>query len=400
MSIERELISFDQAMQNIAECRLVVEPNYCRLSDCNGRILSKDISARHTTPPFDASAMDGYAVRFDDVCDTLGELSLIGEVPAGSGKQLALAHNQAVRVFTGSPMPQGADHVVIQEHAEEQNGVVRVRQPQNTARHVRRAGGDFHTGDLLIKAGTRLRASHIGLAAAGGYGDLLVDGKPHVAILTVGNELKQPGEELNFGQIVESNSHTLSSLFAASGACVTVLGTAVDDIDSIQSYLGTATKADLIVCVGGASVGKYDLVRQVFDKLGGKVVFGGIAMRPGKPTWFGILGSQKVLGLPGNPTAAFVLASLFCKPLMLGIPELEKITASLDGPLTQNGPREVFERARFFFRDGKVFVESLRDQDTSRLKVLTSSNCLLHRPANDNAKHAGQHVTIFPIWYR
>ncbi|MEL6692690.1 MAG: gephyrin-like molybdotransferase Glp [Pseudomonadota bacterium] len=394
MSDHPRLVSIHDALKLVAANRPLLNTEQVTLENCLGRTLFDDVLANVTVPPLDASAMDGYAVRFSDVRESGATLAVIGEVAAGSPNTFSIGEEEAVRVFTGSPMPKGADHILIQEHANACDDQITVARPQETARHIRRAGGDFCKGDRVLEAGTRLGPRHIGVAAAANHGSLLVKRRPKIAILTAGSELRPPGSILLDGQIAESNSFTLSKLLESRGAELTVLGAARDDEQNIDSKFEEAQSADIIVTVGGASVGKHDLVRTVFTKRGGEFVFERIAVRPGKPTWLGKLDNQTILGLPGNPTAAFVMISLLMDALTLGAETLDFTDAILSKPLLANGPRETFIRGRLELEKGVARVHSLKDQDTSRVHALTSTNCFIHRAEHAPEKSDGDLVQI------
>ncbi|MEL7539299.1 MAG: gephyrin-like molybdotransferase Glp [Pseudomonadota bacterium] len=394
MSDHPRLVSIHTALKRVAENRPSLGVEAIALDDCLGRTVANDVFAEVTVPPLDASAMDGYAVRYEDVRERGARLNVLGEVAAGSPNAFSIDAGEAVRVFTGAPMPAGADHILIQEHADIGDDEVVVTHGQAMARHIRKAGGDFHQGDRILHAGTRLSPRHIGVAASANHGSLSVYRRPSVAILTAGSELRPPGSSLSDGQIAESNSYTLSKLLESQGAKVSRLSTAPDDERSISSKFEEAANADIIVTVGGASVGKHDLVRTVFSQRGGEYVFERIAVRPGKPTWFGKLGDQTILGLPGNPTAAFVMLSLLMKGLMFGSNSIEFTDAFLATQLPANGPRETFVRGRVDLEKGKARVHALNDQDTSRVYSLTSTNCLIHRPGDAPQKSTGELLQI------
>lgn len=394
MNLTNDLVSLEEAVRLVFEHQVSAGLEHLPIEQCLGRVLAQDITARVTVPPFDASAMDGYAVRFEDVTTIGSKLSLIGEVAAGQPNPFALEPNQTVRVFTGTPMPRGADHVLIQEQAVLKNGEVTVSERQEQPRHIRRAGGDFSEGDLVLRAGTVLTPSHMGLSAAANYKQLHVRRKPSIAILISGSELRPPGSQLSPGQIIESNSYTLSSILSALGATTTKLDVVRDDQSSIEQCFTSAASADMILAIGGASVGKHDLVRAAFQNTGGEFLFERIAVRPGKPTWFGKIGDQPVLGLPGNPTAAFVIASLLMKPLLGLSKSIEFTDALLKVPLSENGPRETYARGHYSLDNGIVCVAPLSDQDTSRVNVLASTNCFIHRPPHDPGRSENQKIQI------
>lgn len=397
MSDHPRLVSIQTALKLVAANPPKLEVERVALEDCLGRIVAEDVLADATVPPLDASAMDGYAVRHTDVRKPGARLVVLGEVAAGSPNAFSIDAGEAVRVFTGSPTPVGADHILIQEHADIDGVQVVVTRAQEVARHIRKAGGDFRYGDRILEAGTRLSARHIGLAASANHGALLVKRRPRVAILTAGSELRPPGSVLSDGQIAESNSYTLAKLLEEQGAEVVRLGTAPDDEQSIDSKFVEAANADIVVAVGGASVGKHDLVRTVFSQRGGEYVFERIAVRPGKPTWFGKLNGQRVLGLPGNPTAAFVMLSLLIDALTSGSDRLAYSDAFLVKALPANGARETFLRGYVETDRGRARVTALADQDTSRIQALTKTNCFIHRAENDRERIENELVQVIVL---
>ena len=368
------------------------------LSNCLGRRLAMDVNAQVSVPPFNAAAMDGYAVRFEDVSTPRKRLRIVGEIQAGEDCQIELGCDEAVRLYTGSIVPDGADHIVIQEVADRLDDHVIVTNAQDRARHVRTEGGDFRAGDTVLKKGDIIGPSHVGLAAASNNPQLPVQAKPSFSIITCGNELRQPGEATKRGEIIESNSLAISSLLRASGGNVECLASARDDPADLKSKMLSVSNANFVLVIGGASVGKHDLARGVFEDIGGQFLFEKIAVRPGKPTWLGILGKQLVLGLPGNPTAAYVIALLLLKTKLDGRDALRPTKAYLRSDLEGNGAKETFTRANFELVDGKVRVAVLRDQDTSRVKALKTTNCLIRRPTGDPPRHKGDLVEILPIW--
>lgn len=397
MKTYNDLVSLEEAIRLVFEHRVPVRTERLPLENCLGRLLTEDIRALVTLPPFDASAMDGYAVRFEDVRAIGSKITLLGEVAAGQTNPFSIEQKQAVRVFTGAPLPEGADHILLQEHAVEKNGEISVNKVQEKPRHIRSAGGDFCRGDLVLLEGTTLTPSHIGLAAAANHSHLEVRQKPNIAILTSGSELMPPGSELSQGQIIESNSYTLSALLNAHGVTTSKLDLARDDQASIESRFAAASEADMVLAIGGASVGKHDRVRAAFRNVGGEFLFERIAVRPGKPTWFGVIGAKPVLGVPGNPTAAFVIASLLIRPLFGLFPTIAYTDAILKGSLDPNGSRETFTRAHCTHENGVLCVAPLHDQDTSRVNMLTSTNCLIHRGSDDPEKARGEAVQIVEL---
>ena len=374
------------------------------LADAAGRILAEDIIALRTQPPFDASAMDGYAVR---AADAVREASLrvIGEVAAGRTAGTPVEPGTAIRIFTGAPVPPGADAILIQENAAPRgDGTISVLEAAIPASAIRPAGLDFAEGRLLLPAGTWLNPAALGLAAAGGHARVTVWKKPRVAVLATGDELVAPGEMPGPGQIISSNSVALAALLAGAGADVTDLGIARDTREALEAALdrALALEPDLLVTIGGASVGDHDLVRPVLAGRGMDLAFWKIAMRPGKPMMAGRFGALRVLGLPGNPVSSYVTATVFAVPLVeaLAARPLRDRTRSarLAHPLPENGERAHYMRARHTGdTTGLATIEVFENQDSSLLGFLAAADCLVVRPAHAPAAPAGAIVTILPL---
>lgn len=365
-----------------------------------GRVLAADVCARHTQPPFDASAMDGYAVRAADVSELPVTLAVVGTAAAGHRYEGRLEAGEAVRIFTGAPMPHGADAVVIQENTTRAGDRVTIAEGTVDIDHVRPRGGDFAEGATLLAAGTRLTARHLTLAAAGGHARVLVRRRPVVAILATGDELVMPGELPSPDQIVCSNPFGVAAIVAAAGGEPRFIGIARDTTADLDAKIAAAADADIVVTLGGASVGDHDLVGPVLAKRGLDLAFWKIAMRPGKPLMFGRLGEQRVLGLPGNPVSALITARLFVAPLvhaLLGlVAEADAAqTAVLSLPLPKNGPRAHYMRAILDTRSGgKPTVRPVANQDSSLLTPLAAADCLLVRPIGAAAAPAGTEVPV------
>ena len=362
-----------------------------------GRVLAEDISAVRDQPPFRASAMDGWAVR---LADTPGALTIIGESAAGHGYAAPLGRGQAVRIFTGAAVPDGCDAVVIQEDAERAGDQVTVPQAKPGA-NIRAAGGDFAAGALLLRRGQRLDAWRISLAASAGRAELSVYRRPRVAILSTGEELVTAPAEPGPFQIYNSGTPAMAAMVAAWGAEPITAKPIRDDLEATVAALRTA-EADLVVTIGGASVGEHDLVRAAAGELGLDLKVASVAVRPGKPTFFGVLGNgRRLLGLPGNPASAFVCAELFLRPMLMacqGAPsELRTITARLVEPLAANGPREHWMRAQLSFADGVIAARPYRDQDSSLVTVFAAADALLRRPPSAPAAAAGEVVEVLPL---
>ena len=287
------------------------------LDAARGRVLAKPLKAIRNQPPFDSSAMDGYAVLTTDVAVTPAALGVAGVSAAGHGFRGTLRSGQCIRIFTGAPMPKGADAVVIQENVKSlENGMIAVLETVRPAQNVRFSGLDFRRGDMLLPAGTRLGARDLGLAAAANAAVLPVHRRPRVTLIATGDELVLPGSQPNPDQIVSSNSHALAAMAEGLGAEVINLGVVADRLKATERAIARASGADVLITTGGASVGDHDYVQEALKNSGVRIDFWKIAMRPGKPFMYGRRKGQHILGLPGNPVSALVCARLFLKPLL------------------------------------------------------------------------------------
>jgi len=370
------------------------------LAEGLGRVLAEDLAARLTQPPFPASAMDGYAVRAADA-KAGATLEVIGASRAGERYQGALRPGTAVRIFTGAPVPDGADTILIQENAVREGEAVTVSEAAAEGRHIRPAGLDFRAGDVMLTAGRVLDARALALAASMGYGALPVRRKPRVAVLSNGDELVPPGATPGPDQIVSSNGVGLVALVRQCGGEPIDLGIAPDDRAAIGAYVDRAADADILVVAGGASVGEHDLVKSALTDKGMTLDFWRIAMRPGKPLMVGRLGGVRVLGLPGNPVSAFVGSQVFLKPLiraMLGVPPTPDLaTARLAAPMRENDSRQDYVRARLTTVDGERVATPFGVQDSSMLATLAAADALIVRPAGAPAAAAGESVPVLLI---
>jgi molybdopterin molybdotransferase len=373
------------------------------LSSALDRVLAHDVSARLTHPPADLSAMDGWAIRAADSIGAPVTLRRIGESPAGRPFPGQVAAGEAVRIFTGGVVPAGADTVVMQENADDLGEQVRIREPAPLGRSIRRAGQDFQRDQVILTAGTRLTVPRIGLLAAANIPWLSVHRRPRIAILATGDEIVRPGEPVPDGGIVSSNSLALAALVRQAGGEPIDLGIAGDSPDSLRQALAAAAGADLLLTVGGASVGEHDLVRSTLADSGMQLDFWKIAMRPGKPLLFGRLGEMPVLGLPGNPVSALVCALLFLRPALARLQGLTDLgepqeTAFLAQPLPANDRRQDYLRATLCCDDdGRLLATAFAHQDSSMLSVLAASDCLIVRPPSAPAAAAGDPVRILRL---
>lgn len=367
-----------------------------------GRVLAADVVATRDQPPFRSSAMDGYAVRKVDL--SRETLAVIGESAAGARFEAAVGEGQAVRIFTGAPVPDDCDAVVIQENTEKIDSGIRLLPDAVTAKsdNIRAQGGDFRISDPLLYKGDRLDPWRLSLAAAAGRAELGVVKRPRIAVLCTGDELVLPGQAPGPDQIFESGSLALMALIAQWGGEAAYLGVEGDGEAAIIEAVRHA-EADMIATVGGASVGDYDLVKPALGALGLALEFETLNLRPGKPTAFGQLADgRRTLSLPGNPASAFVVAQLLLKPWIeasLGMaaksPFMNAVLAVDVGPA---GPRETYMRAQLSTSDdGRLMVMPFRDQDSSLVSVFARANALLRLPANTEAQAAGAVVEVIRL---
>ena len=397
------MISLDEARRIVVEELGPTGAESVPLADAFGRTLAAPLIATRTQPAFRSSAMDGYAVRSADLGASATTLKIAGESAAGHGFSETLNPGQAVKISTGAPMPEGADQVVMREDATLRGGDVVLNARPTPGKHVRAAGVDFAKGAELVAAGTRLSPEAVSIAASAGHVVLSVHQRPKIAVLSSGDELVEPGEAVAEAGIINSNAIGLSALIRAEGASSDYLGIARDNPADVRAKLQSAAGADLLVTIGGASVGDHDHLRAVFSELGGSMIFEKIAVKPGKPTWFGHLGGTPVLGLPGNPVSALVMARLILSPALhalLGASEPARMRFSraiLSESLTENGRRETYLRARFTSADGALSAAPLSNQDSSALSALVAADCLVRRAANAPAAAIGETVEILAL---
>lgn len=372
------------------------------LAAANGRILASDLASLRTQPPFAASAMDGYAVRHGDVTQVPAPLAIIGEAHAGHGFTGTVNKGEAVRIFTGAPVPEGADTVVIQENTRRDGDTVTVQEPPKPGANIRAAGLDFAQGDVLLSAGTRLDYRSLSLAASMNHAMLPVQRKPLVAVLATGDELVAPGGNPGPDQIIASNHAGIAAMVEDCGGAVLDLGISPDDAGIMAQHVRRAieAKADVLITLGGASVGDHDLVQGVLGSEGMELAFWKIAMRPGKPLMAGHLGETKVLGLPGNPVSSIVCALLFLKPLlarMLNQPVSggQLAEATLSAGLKENDHRQDYIRAMLTVEDdGRLSASPFQTQDSSMLSLLARAGALIIRPPHAPAAKAGDRVQV------
>ena len=373
------------------------------VAEAAGRVLAASPQARLTQPPADLSAMDGYAVRAADVPAAPTTLTLVGQAPAGGSYDRALQPGETVRIFTGGPLPMGADSIVIQEDTKADGPKITILEAPRVGRHIRKAGLDFSAGDRPLQAGRTLTTRDVALAAAMNHPWLSVYRKPRVAILSTGDELVMPGEPVGRNQIVSSSGIAVAALVRGWGGEPTVFDIARDDAKLIESRIEAGAQHDLLITLGGASVGDHDLVQAALKAQRFDMDFWKIAMRPGKPLMFAARDRARVLGLPGNPVSTMVCALLFLKPAMermLGQPGdlVRTVPARLTVDVKQNDQREDYVRSRLGRdADGTLTVDPHPVQDSSMLSVLAACDGLMIRPPHDPARKAGDLVRIVDL---
>jgi molybdopterin molybdotransferase len=357
------------------------------LDKAHRRVLARDVAALRTQPPQAMSAMDGYAVRSADASHVAARLKVIGEVAAGRPFERAVGISEAVRIFTGGVIPDGADAVIIQEDTVTEGDGITITEAAIPGRHIRPAGVDFRQGDVLLAAGGRLTDRDLSLAAGMNYPHLPVRRRPRIAILATGDELVMPGETPGPGQIVYSNGYALRALARDEGAETIDLGIAADTLEATTDGIRRARDlgADVLVTTGGASVGDHDLVKRSLEAEGVAMAFWRIAMRPGKPMMHGRLGAMRVIGLPGNPVSSYVCGFLFLVPLIRALSGRSVVhhvseTALLGRDVAANDVREDYLRARLAARaDGTLVATPVNHQDSSLLGNLAAARALVIR---------------------
>ncbi|NTS64027.1 molybdopterin molybdotransferase MoeA [Sphingomonas sp. HHU CXW] len=390
------LLPIEEAQARVLALGTVAAHEDVAIGDALGRWAVHPIHAARTQPARDLSAMDGYAIRFADLP---GPWQVIGESAAGKPFAGRVAAGQATRIFTGAAMPDGADTVLVQEEAERDGErlILAGEGPPHLSRNVRRRGLDFSVDDVLVDAGQRLTPARLAVCATGGVARVTVARPIRVAIAATGDELVEPGTSAGPDTLPESNRLLLRALFADLPVTFVDLGILPDQLDVLTRAFAQV-EADVLVTTGGASVGDHDLVRPALHAAGYALDFWRIALRPGKPMLAGRRGATTVIGLPGNPVSAFVTALLFVRPLVAHLsgaadPYPSPTSAILGEPLAANGNRTDYLRAEL--RDGRAYASTI--QDSSMLRTLARSTCLIIRPPHAPAAQAGDSAEILMI---
>lgn len=400
----KDLLPVAEAQQRILDAVSPLPAEQISLAEGLGRVLARNVASRRDQPPMAMSAMDGYAVRAVDVATLPATLKVVGYAPAGHAFDGSVGAGEAVRIFTGAPVPEGADTIVIQENTEQSDEVVRVIDgTAPVGRYIRPAGLDFATGDVLLPSGKVLTARDVGLSAAMNVPWLNVHRKPRISILATGDEIVMPGDPIGRDQIVSSNALSLAAFITAQGGTPLDLGIAPDEEDGLRALAAGARGSDILVTTGGASVGDHDLVQSVLGDIGLEVDFWRIAMRPGKPLMFGRIDGTFLIGLPGNPVSSLVCAIIFLAPAirkMLGMDNLlpETGTARLGTDLPENDEREDYLRASLSRDDkGDIVATPYGKQDSSMFATIARADALVIRKPFASALKAGSAVEFIAL---
>jgi len=394
------MISVSEALNHIFALANKLDTETVPLAQAAGRVLAKDVSARLTQPPFASSAMDGYAVINAEAQAGM-TLKVIGESAAGDRFKGRLGSGEAVRIFTGAPVPDGADCILIQEDAIRDGDTILICENRDTKTYIRPAGGDFSEGDV-VHAPRKLTASDIALLASMNIAEVPVTRKPIVALIANGDELVMPGETPGPDQIICSNNFGLKALLEEHGAVVRMLPIARDTVDSLKQAMDLSAGSDLVITIGGASVGDHDLVHKVAIDRGMALDFHKVAMQPGKPLMAGMMDGIPMVGLPGNPVSSMVCGHIFLRPMlnvMLGFPPapIPQEVGILTRDLRQNGQREHYMRAKVEITDKGTQITPFERQDSSLLTILGQSNALLVRPPGGGPLGKGASVKFVRI---
>ena len=393
------LLSIDDALARVLARARPLPSERVPLVRAAGRVLAEDVTAAVDLPPFPSSAMDGYALRAGDAP---GRLPVVFRIAAGVPSARPLGQGEAMAISTGGAVPDGADAVAQIEIVTEEDGTLDVPDPIAPGTNVRPRGGDVRTGEVVLRAGTRLTAAHVGALAAVGVAEAAVGRRPRVVVLSTGTELRAPGESLGPGQIYESNGAMLQAAFEAAGAEVERLGPVEDDEAAHRAALERGLGSDVLVSSGGVSVGPHDLVRRILGELGVHEEFWGVSVRPGKPVAFGTRGATLVFGLPGNPVSSLVSTELFVRPALLALqgsiePGPLYRSARLATALRRNAIRDELARGRSRPGEDGVVVEPLTGQESHMIARAAGADALVLVPAGDGELAAGELVRYLPL---
>lgn len=397
------MIPVGEARERILTALTPAAVEHVSLDNALGRVLAQDVIAARTQPPSDLSAMDGYAVRAADTAAGKPALTMIGESAAGHGFEGAIGPGETVRIFTGAPLPEGADAILIQEDAGAEGAVIQPTGSVMAGTYVRKAGLDFRQGETGLSAGTRLSPRHVGLLAAMNVPWVTVRRRPRIALLSTGDELVRPGEAVGKDQIISSNALSVAGIVRLAGGEPIDIGIAPDEPNALAECAANAAGTDMLVTLGGASVGDHDLVQNVLGNQGLALDFWRIAMRPGKPLMFGRFGDIPLLGLPGNPVSSLVCGLIFLRPAiltMLGLDDVSPavLTGTLGQAMTQNDQREDYVRSRIRpDENGRPALFPFAKQDSSMLSVMSEAQALVIRPPHAPPVAAGEQIEYIAL---
>jgi molybdopterin molybdotransferase len=395
-----ELLTTDAALAAILGRIRPLAGEDVPIADAAGRVLREAARASVDLPPFDSSAMDGFAVRSQD---TPGTLPVVARIAAGRPAERALEPGEAMAVATGGAVPAGADAVIPLEYVVQfDNNTIEIGEHVAAGASVRPRGGDIHAGDVVVEAGSELGPAQVGALAAAGIGSVVCARRPAVAVLTTGTELRAPGEELAPGQIYEANGVMLAAALTRAGADVRTLPAVPDDDEAHRAAIERGLEADVLVTSGGVSVGPHDLVRVIAGELGVEEVFWRVAIKPGKPLSFGVRGDTLVFGLPGNPVSSLVCFELFVRPAVRALqgardPGPHYTLGELAAPVRRNAERDEYLRARARVEDGRVLLEPLQGQESHMIARAVAATALVHAPRGDGELAAGDVVRYLEL---
>jgi molybdopterin molybdotransferase len=394
-----DLLSMDEALRLVLERVRPLPAEPVALEHAAGRVLAEPALASVDLPPFDSSAMDGFAVR---AADTPGDLPIAFRIAAGRPSPRPLEPGQAMAIATGGALPAGADAVVPIEYVVEHDNSVEIGRRADAGAFVRPRGGDARRGDAVVGGGERLGPAQLGALAAAGVAEVSCTTRPRAAVLTTGSELRSPGEELEPGQIYEANGVILAAQLASAGALVERLAPVTDEPDAHRSALERGLDADVLVTSGGVSVGPHDLVRSVGDELGVDEVFWRVAVKPGKPLWFGVRRGTLVFGLPGNPVSSLVCFELFVRPAVLALqgavrPGPHFASGTLAAAVRRNDARDELARARSSVEDGTIVLRPVTGQESHMIVRAAEADALVLVPRGDGELAAGATVRYLPL---
>jgi molybdopterin molybdotransferase len=394
-----DLLSMEEAQRLVLERVRLLPPEWIPLDDAPGRVLAEPAVAVVDLPPFDSSAMDGFAVR---AADTPGRLPVGFRIAAGRPAPRPLEPGEAMAIATGGAVPDGADSVIPVEYVVDHGNEVEIQEAVEQGAFVRPRGGDARRGAVVVEPGVRLGPGHLGALAAAGVAEVQAARRPRAAVLTTGSELRTPGEELEPGQIYEANGVILAAQLASAGAVVDRLSAVADEEAAHREALERGLEADVLVTSGGVSVGPHDLVRDVGAELGVEEVFWRVAVKPGKPLWFGVRDGTLVFGLPGNPVSSLVCFELFVRPAVLALqgvsqPEPRFTPGTLTAAVRRNGARDELARARTTLVHGEITLEPVSGQESHMIVRAAEADALVLIPRGEGELPAGARVRYLQL---